>query len=168
MAKQKELDEVTIQILDGLLQKTRSLGNHIDTQTNILVGVSTAIFLFSLSRTLGGEQGILFLILSVFSGISSLVSLLAVHPPTYMRKKGQEETLLYNKTIAQFASSKKYGKELEKIIDNRKVIIEEYATEIYNMSKYYYRPKRKLFHISRNILITGIFFTLLTFVIEMI
>ena len=146
----RELTEPMGHFLQGVAQKTRSLADHIDTQTNILIGVSFAIFLFSLTRII--EEGIQspFFVIGLFSGISAFICLLGVHPPKMMRKRGQRESLLYNKYIANFPSAKDYADKLNLILDDRDAIVQNYATEIYNLSKYYYRPKRKLFNLARN------------------
>ncbi|MEK7510215.1 MAG: hypothetical protein AAB567_01490 [Patescibacteria group bacterium] len=164
----KELKASSAHFLDGLLEKSYEFAQHLDAQTNILVGVSTAIFLFSLSAFLGDHPRILFLVLGFFSGLSSLIGLFAIHPPKFMRKRGQEESLMYNKKIASFLSAEEYGRELGKILDDGRAVTQQYATEIYNVAKYYYRPKRRLFHWSRNILIAGIFFSLLSFLISLV
>ena len=170
--KQKEKREITEpmeQFLDGLAQKTRSLADHIDTQTNILIGLSSAIFLFSLTIITTKENvELYFLILGLFSGVSAFISLLGVHPPKVMRKQGQEESLLYNKYIAGFANSKDYAGKLNEILGDRDAIVGQYAIEIYNLSKYYYRPKRKLFHLARNVLVAGIILTNITFLIKIL
>ncbi len=98
------------------------------------------------------------------AGISALVALFAVHPPRFMRKRGQKESLLYNKNISSFSSFKEYAQEIKKVTTDKDAMIEQYAIEIYNLARYYYNPKRKLFHLSRNILIIGfILFMILSF-----
>jgi preprotein translocase subunit Sss1 len=169
MPKTKEkLAESTAQFLEGIVQKHYSFSQHLDNQVNIIVGVSTAIFLFSLSRFLGGEGNAPLLVLSVFSGVTLFVGLFAIHPPAIMRKRGQEESISYNKKIASYKTSKEYWKALREVLDDKEEIIRQYATETYNVSKFYYRPKRKLFHLARNILVYGILITLVTFVIELV
>ena len=163
-----ELNACSIQFLDELLQKSYQFAQHLDTQTDILVGVSSAIFLFSLSRFLDAKGEIPFLILAVFTGLSSLVGLFAIHPPRFMRKRGQEESLMYHKHIMSFSSPAEYGRQLLSVIDDEDRIIKEYATEIYNVSKYYYRPKRRLFHVARNLLMTGILLGFVSFMIELL
>lgn len=168
MPKTKEkLAESTAQFLEGIVQKHYSFSQHLDNQVNILVGVSTAIFLFSLSQFLDGHAGKPFLVLAITSGFTLLVGLFAIHPPAFMRKRGQEESISYNKKIAAYKSSKEYWKEVRRVIADKDEIVRQYATETYNVSKFYYRPKRKLFHLARNILVIGILATLLAFIIEL-
>jgi len=68
---------------------------------------------------------------------------------------------MYNKNIGNFHSPAIYQKQLEKIFESREAILKQYSMEIYNLAKYYYQPKRKIFKLSRNILLTGIILSLL-------
>ena len=167
MPKEK-LAESTAQFLDGTLQKSYSFAQHLDTQTNILVGVSMAVFLFSLSQLTHEIIHSPFVVLTLFAGVSAFVGLFAIHPPRFMRKRGQQESLMYHKHILGFDSPSAYSRELEKVTEDRIEMINQYGTEIYNVSKYYYRPKRKLFHLARNILITGFFFALVTLIFDLV
>jgi hypothetical protein len=167
MPKEK-LAESTAQFLEGIVQKHYSFSQHLDNQVNILVGVSTAIFLFSLSQFLDDNAGKPFLVLAVTSGVTLFIGLFAIHPPAFMRKRGQEESISYNKKIASYTSSQDYWKELRNVIDDKEEIIRQYATEIYNVSKFYYRPKRKLFHVARTVLVVGILSTFASFLLELI
>ena len=117
-----------------------------------------AIFVFSASKFPGesGDISLAFLVLSIFSLLSTLVGLFAIHPPKWMRKRGQEESLMYNKKISSFPSSVEYGDQLLNVMTGQEEMARQYAVELYNISKYYYRPKRNLFHIARRIFILGI------------
>jgi hypothetical protein len=169
MPKTKEkLAESTAQFLEGIVQKHYSFSQHLDNQVNILVGVSTAIFLFSLSRFLSNGGEIPFLILAISSGVTLFIGLFAIHPPAFMRKRGQEESISYNKAISAHVSSKEYWAKLRIVIDDKEEIIKQYATEIYNVSKFYYRPKRRLFHAARNVLVFGILATFVAFLVELV
>ena len=159
--------DFSTRFLDETLEKTYTFAQHLDTQTNVLVGLSTAIFLFSMSRFISTTEELSFLVLGFFSGLSSLIGLFAIHPPKFMRKRGQEESLMYHKNIIKFSSPQEYYKKLRDMIDNRDSVMAEYATEIYNVSKYYYRPKRKLFHMARNMLIVGLLVSFFAFLIDL-
>ena len=101
----------------------------------------------------------------IFAGASALVGLLAVHPPRFMRKRGQPESLLYKKKIESFSSPAEYEKAVLLAMKTPAKTREQYAIEIYNLCKYYYSPKRKLFHVSRKLLFVGIALSLVTFLI---
>lgn len=163
----KDLNEFSAKFLEELIEKSYQFVLNLDSQTNILVGVSSAIFLFSVSRFLEVTQDVTFLVLAVFAAASALVGLFAIHPPRFMRKRGQEESLMYHKHIVGFRSPKEYARELLKVIGNKNRITEEFATEIYNVSKYYYRPKRKLFHLARNLLLLGILASAAAFIVQL-
>lgn len=146
--------ESNLAFLNGILSKATEVILHFDIQTNILIGISTAISAFAVSNIKNNE--VVFSVLSVFSIISVVFGLYAVHPPKFLRKRGQRESLLYNKKISNFKNSTEYSKELKKVIDDKNSLIDEYSNEIFNIYKYHYRPKRYLFKISRNFLIIGI------------
>lgn len=150
-----------------VLEKMNDITQHLDHQANILIGVSSGIFVFA-SAGYEKEQGLAMLIMTIFAGLAALVGLLAIHPPRFLRKRGQNESLLYNKKIASYPSASAYAADLKNVSASPKKTFEQYTIEIYNLSKYYYRPKRKLFHIAREIFFMGIVFSLSVFLIELI
>ncbi len=155
----------TIRCLGNMLDRANVFAQHLDTQTNILIGLSSAIFLFSVTHFQLTPESLFWLILGIFAAMAAFIGLLAVHPPRFMRKRGQEESLLYNKKITGFDSHREYANILCDLTKNRDALIREYSAEIYNLYKYYYRPKRKLFNSARNILITGILLSLSVLII---
>jgi len=72
---------------------------------------------------------------------------------------------LYNKKITGFNSYREYADALDDLTKNRDALVKEYSMEIYNLYKYYYRPKRKLFNSARNMLIAGILLSLFALII---
>lgn len=154
----------TIRLLNGILDRGNAFARHIDTQANILIGVSSAIFILAQSKlNIAGNSEPL-LILSLFAAIAALCALLAVHPPKFLRKRGQKESLMYNRKITEYASPDEYQKELSRIMGDQDAIIQQYTVEIYNLYKYYYQPKRALFRLARNILISGIGLSFITLI----
>ena len=156
--------ENSIIFLNSVMGKATGIILHFDTQTNILIGISTAISAFAISNIKDGTA--VFSTLAFFSIISVAIGLYAVHPPKFLRKKGQRESLLYNRKISSFEDSKEYAQEIKKTINNKDSIIEEYSNEIYNIYKYHYRPKRVLFKISRDFLIAGILISVLVAILQ--
>lgn len=165
---QKVNHSVSFFFLSSILQKSENFARHIDSQTNILVGLSSGIFVLSISQiiTESGSTSLPLLILAMFSLSSALMALFAVVPPRIMRKKGQKESLLYNKEIASFKSADHYERELSRACHDLDKIIHEYSVELYNLSNYYYQPKRRLFKYSRHLLLFGIFLSLIAMVIN--
>jgi hypothetical protein len=169
--KQKEYVEKDLQavvaFLDGLSNKIIERTRNIDSQSNVLIGLSTGIFLLAINELMNSERLHMTLsLVAFFSALSAIVALLAIRPPAWMVLKGQKQSLLYTQKIANFSSAKKYASELKKILRCDVDIFEQYATEIYNLSKYYYRPKRKLFAISRNIFLFGVISSLVILFFE--
>jgi len=146
----------TIRFLSSIQEKTSSFVQHLDMQANVIIGLSMAVVVFSISRISAGDESVALYILSACSAFSAIAGLYAIHPPKFMRKRGQSESLLYNKAITEAKSAENYQKQLESVIGNSDEIVRQYALEIYNMAAYYYRPKRDLFKLSRNLFLVGI------------
>jgi hypothetical protein len=151
-----------VSFLDSILDKMTSYAQHMDNQIQILVGISSAVFVFSATQ-FSEKRELFLLVLALFSISSAIVALFAIHPPGFMRKRGQPESLMYNKKIISFSSAKNYGEEILKVVKDPNEILQQYATEIYNLSRYYYRPKRTLFHFARSIFLLGFIFSFLFF-----
>lgn len=150
-------------LIGNTLEYIAEFIRHLDHQINIVIGISTATFLLAVS-IFEKEQGSLALFLiMICAGGSALVGLLAVHPPHFMAKRGQPESLLYRKKIQSFESFKEYEQAVVEAMTSPEKTREQYAIEVYNLCKYYYRPKRILFHISRKLLFVGIALSLTMF-----
>ena len=161
----KELEN-TLTLLDSILQKATSTMIHFDTQTNILIGITIAISALALSHIDNEQNSLVFIVMSFFSMLSTFICLYAVHPPKRMTKRGQKESLFYNKNIIEFGTPAVYAKELNILSHSKDKIIEQYALDIYNIYKYHCGPKRRLFNIGRNVLFFGIFVTAGTYVLQ--
>ncbi len=163
-----ENPEALIDFFNGLTQKHTEFAQHIDNQASILIGLNTAIFAFIASglAKMGGVTPLYFVVLIFFSVLSGVLALLAVHPPSFMRKRGQRESfLLYNKKISSFQSDE-YLIELKKILIDTDKLINEFGLEVYNIAKYYYRPKRTLFTYSRNVFLAGLIMSFILFLLH--
>ncbi len=156
-------------VLNGLYQKIWNYTEHIDTQTNVIVVLSSAIFVLALPNSFREAQASWpYLILSLFSGISVLVALFSLNPPAFMRKKGQKESVFYHHRIVELPSAETYFAELWPVLKDEKRLVNEYAVEIYNLCNFFYFPKRRLFNLSRNLLVTGFGLSFGIFVIEIV
>lgn len=157
-------------ILNGILQKMYSHAYQIDTQTNIIVALSSAIFIFSAQRVVsdGNQFHAYLLILALASSVAAIIGLLALNPPSYMRKKGQKESIIYHRDIASLEDWEEYHKRLQSMLDNgEEETVKQYAIEIYNLSKYSYLPKRKLFNKARDILVYGFLISFVLFALQL-
>lgn len=174
MKKEEEIIDLnenissSVRFLGSVLAKTDGFVRHLDSQSNMLLGISSAVFVFSASQIKNNDLWVFFLIVCLFSFVSSIISLLAIHPPKYMRKRDQAESLMYNKKIASFDSPGDYSLALSEILGDQEKITGEVGTEIYNLCKYYYRPKRKMFNLSRNVFFFGLFVAILAFFANLI
>jgi hypothetical protein len=146
------------------LNRIDSMIQHLDTQINILISLSSAVFLFSATQ-IGKEMSYFFFILAFFSALAIICGLFAIHPPKNVRKRGQRESLIYNKSIFGHANYQKYLESIKKVVSDPDLILEQYVCEAYNMASYVYQPKRKLFKISRNFFLAGIILSSLFYVL---
>jgi hypothetical protein len=168
--KEKELLSIyedngaLVRFLGDLLRKGTLFVRHFDSQLNILISISSALFVFSFSSVSDSNYKLSFIVLGAFAALAALAGLLGVHPPRFLRKRGQSESIMYNKKICDFSSPEEYGKALIEVAWNKELLVNEYATEVYNLYNYYYRPKRKLFKVSQSLLMIGIGLSLLTMV----
>ncbi|KKQ17423.1 MAG: hypothetical protein US31_C0019G0010 [Berkelbacteria bacterium GW2011_GWA1_36_9] len=148
----------TVKFLGNVLDKTLSQTQHIDNQINILIGIDSGIFLFSTSK-LNTDLTPVFFTLGIASVLSLIISLLAVHPPEFIRKSHKQEiepqSLMKNKQISDFTSATAYGDALIGILGKQDQITQNYAGQIYSLAKYYYRPKREMYKLARNLLLVG-------------
>ncbi|MEI6553223.1 MAG: hypothetical protein WCO09_01520 [bacterium] len=158
-----EKTQNAILFMNSVSEKVTHMMTSFDTQINILVGIEISVCVLSITSLEAGKHNIAFFILSFFSIIASIVGVYAIHPPKRMIKKGQIESVFYNKKVASFPSYKEYTEELLKLVDGHKTIITEYAIEIYNTYKYHYRPRRDLFKVSRFVFLIGVTLAVVTY-----
>ncbi len=148
--------ETIVMFLSSILDKAKSYTNHIDLQINILVGLCSGLLIVSLPRLQDGvfKTPLIILIFAVI--VALFTCILAIHPPRFMRKRDQEESLLYNKKITSFDSAHTYAERLTTAIDSPEEIINQFALEIYNSYKYYYQPPRSFFKLARSFVVYGL------------
>lgn len=156
--------DIFVKFPTSIMVKCVDYVKMLDTQINILVGISSAILIFSVSQFLKTPI-LIFLILTLFSALSCIAALYAIHPPRFMRKCNQKESLMYHGRILRRENAETYTKELIERMNTPEKVVEQYAREIYNTYQYYYRPKRRLFKWSRNLLMFGVIASLITFVL---
>lgn len=157
-------DEITddgaiAKYLATFIEKSQQMAQALDTQINILIGIALAVFAFISSQFLT-THNVGYLTASIFVALSAVASLVAIHPPKFFRKKvkgyEKKKSSLFAASIAEYSSSTEYAVELIKAVKSRTIIMEQCAIDIYNISTYYYLPKRKLFILSRNLFLIGV------------
>lgn len=162
-----ELDlSATVRFLSYIAQKITTLTTAMDSQVNILVGISAAIFVFATSRVAGEETSFSSLILSIFSGFSTIVCLLAVHPPRIVRQRRGNDGMMNIHGIEKYPTVEDYADKLREVVSDPDEMMKQFSFEIYNRAKFYYRPKRNLYRLARNILLLGVIFGLLGYVVD--
>ncbi|MDP2656278.1 MAG: DUF5706 domain-containing protein [bacterium] len=168
LSKQPEapITEAEVAVLSSILDKATTFSQNLDSQANVIIGLSLAVFVFATSSFAGGHSQAYAMILAFFSGSSALFGLLAMHPPTFMRRhKSEPQSLLFIKEIGLHKNTSAYAQELDNMISSRRTTIDQYACEIYNLSTRYYEPKNALFKMAKNMFLIGIAVSFLTFVL---
>lgn len=154
-----------ISYLNAALLKVSNYAQHMDNQANIMVAISSGLFVFSASKIYTQQGSISWptIVLAVFAGLAELVALLSVNPPSLMEEEKLNDSIFYHSKVASLPSANEYYQKVTATTSDICKIIREYSNEIYNISKNSFLPKRKLFKLSRNLLILGMFFSALTF-----
>jgi len=159
---EKDLGRILTNMMNKMVQDNSTLDNEI----NILLGLNSAIFVFTATQIERNPDSAAILTILIFSAIASLSALLAIHPPKIFRRSTDERSLLSPDKIMSMDSFSRYKNELETTFADREKIIEEYALTIWNFSRYR-KSKRVLFNISRNVLFLGISLSLFALLYQM-
>lgn len=157
----EEASKEQLEFMKLAIHKVRTMTQHLDNQINIIIGISTAVLVYSVSK-FDSSQSIFFILLALFSGVATLIGLVAIHPFKFLRKRGgRDESITYNKKVTSFPEPEGYAKELMEFLKDPDKIMEDLAFDIYNTYKYYYQPKRKMYSITRNVFVAGIMVALI-------
>lgn len=150
-----EMDNSSIiRMTAAIMNKSVQSVRHFDSQANILIGISMAVFAFSATQIKSSGDNTVFGILAFFAGLSAIVSIYSIYPPR--NKKNKEHNLISNGNIVNFDSSEDYANKLLETLKDRDKTVKNVASYIFGIYKFYYIPKRKLFLLARNILVLGI------------
>jgi hypothetical protein len=159
--------QATVSFLDGLTSKIIDATRNIDNHANVLIGLNTGIFLLSINEVFQVDHlKLTFAVVAAFSALSAFVALLAIRLPKAVVNKKHNESLFYARRIASFSSAKEYAKKLRQLLKNEDDFFEQYSLEIYNLSKYYYIPKRRVLSWARYIFVFGVILSGLFLMLE--
>lgn len=161
----EKIKQVEVEFLEGVLKRNYDYAQQLDTYASIMIALSSAIFIFSFSE-LREERSLFWMILGVATGIATIMALLIVRPPRPLRKRGQEESIMYSRRIIDYGSWQEYSQRLRTTLASRDEVINQYGKEIYNLTKYYYLPKKLLFKITKIVLLAGMSVSLTLFLLE--
>jgi hypothetical protein len=150
--------QAIINFLEGLTNKIIDITHTVDNHANVMIGMNTGIFVLVISLLFKADVLRITLgIVAFFSFISAFCAILAIRLPHFFtRRYPHEESILHAPRISKFNSADIYATELQKIIKNEDEIFRQYSLEAYNLSKYYYVPKRKMLAWSRYFFVLGV------------
>ena len=153
--------------LQGLTEKIIEATRAVDNHANVMVGINTALFalvitmLFQvehLKATLG--------IIALFSAASAIAAVFAIRLPHILAHKRHPESLFYARHIASYPSADAYAAQLRAVVADERELFRQYAREAYNLSVYYYLPKRRMLSWSRYLFVFGVVASALFLVLE--
>lgn len=150
--------EILISMLNKILKKQESQWFNYETRASIILAFSASIFVLIAKDLFENNNHHLKISIVVFAFtllIVIILSLLTIRPLKFLRKKNQEESLMYAGRIKKMGKEK-YTQELIKMTGNKEKIIEEYAMEIYNLVTYAIAPRKKMFRMIIPTIIIGL------------
>jgi hypothetical protein len=154
-----------VNVVSDLLNKQREMRSILDTRANIMIGFNSGLILFLVNYRNANFTGLSYAIALVTLLLSLLSAVLAVKPPQFLRKKGQDESFFYHNHIGS-SDYKSYKNEVFDILGDKDKICESYILETYNMTKYSNQPKKFYAHLAIRILISGVCATLFIYVLQ--
>jgi hypothetical protein len=169
--KQQEIDELQgkVAYLQSLTEKIIDSTRTIDNHANVMVGLNTAIFALVMSMLFEADHLKLTMgIVALFSLLSAIAAVFAIRLPRLFSRKNYPMSLFHTRRIAQFDSADQYAQELRNVIQSDGSLFAEYAREAYNLSKYYYTPKRRMLTWSRYFFLFGVITSALFLLLEKI
>ncbi len=155
----QKIDDVQgkVAFLQGLTEKIIDSTRTIDNHANVMVGLNTAIFVVVISMLFEVDHLRFTLgVVAFFSIISAVAAVFAIRLPRLMSHKDYPMSIFHTRKIAGFDSAEQYAQALHRTLYSEKKIFEEYAREAYNLSKYYYTPKRRMLTWSRYLFLFGV------------
>lgn len=144
--------------LQGLTEKIIDSTRTIDNHANVMVGLNTAVFALVTSMLFEAEHLRLTLaMIAMFSVLSAVAAVFSIRlPRIIVTKKKYRKSIFHARRIAEYDSPETYAHALREIMHNEKELFDEYAREAYNLSRYYYMPKRRMLTWSRYLFLFGV------------
>ena len=154
-----------IAVLSDLLRKQNEIRSVLDTRANIMIGFCSGLILFLVSYRNDSFTGLAYSasLLTLFLSLMSAV--LAIKPPHFLRKNGQQESIFYHDYIGS-CEFDKYEEKATEILGDKDKIRHSYLLEVYNMTKYSNQPKKFYAHLAIRILMYGVVVMLLIYVLQ--
>lgn len=159
-----------VNYLQGLTEKIIESTHTLDNTANVMVGLNTAVFALVTSMLFESEHLQITLgIIAFFCVLSIFFAVFAIRLPHILsNRKHHRKSLFHARRIAEYDCAETYAKALHKVIHNEEELFEEYAREAYNLSRYYYMPKRRMLTWSRYFFAFGVVLSSMVLLVEKI
>lgn len=147
-----------IAFLSNVLDKMVQTKNHYDIRSEIILGVSAVVFLFSVGYIMNDTQrGVIgFLVISMAALIASMMSLYSVITPQIFKREETKKSVLHHGFLSSFTQKTAQSKYME-LMNDQESIINEYTKEIYNIARNSISVKKVFNQRAVTILIWGLF-----------
>ena len=158
-----------LQFLNELANKIIDATHTVDYHANVMIGINTAIFAFVVSKLFEADSLKLTMgIVAMCSAASALFAISATRLPRFFIKTKHEKSILHAPRVAEFESADAYAKRLDKMLQSKDDVFRQHSLEVYNLSKYYYLPKRRMLTWSRYFFMFGVILSSLFLLLEKI
>lgn len=153
--------------LESLNEKIVDSVRTVDNHANVMIGINTVIFALVISMLFEIDHLKLTIgMVAIFSALSTIAAVFAIRLPRSFFKKKHPESIFYARRIAEYTSADEYARALRDVVTNEKEFFTQYAREAYNLSNYYYIPKRRMLTVSRYIFLFGVVMSSLFLLME--
>lgn len=164
---ERDIDSLSkITFMDSLLDKQTEIRNLLDVRSNIVIGFNSAIIVILVTYFKADivENPMLMILLGILV-VSLLLAIIALKPPHFSTKKGQKESLFYHHYIDS-KDIDDYRKQIHGVLRDENQIYDAYITEVYNLTSYSNIPRKFYLYSSLRVLIYGLGFVSLVYVID--
>jgi hypothetical protein len=143
-----------------LMRKQTDLVRQIDMRANIVIGLSGATIAFAVNKVSVSYHPYAIPVLVCTAIVSIALALMAVKPPKFLSRHGQPESIFYHTNITKF-TEKEFLKEVRRISSDIDVVVQQYATETYNIVNYSLRYKKQFAHLAASAFTFGLCVTVI-------
>lgn len=156
--------DLKIKFLSDGLSKCLITQSRYDWRANIVIAISGLIFIYSLTNLFDSyKKGTIgFLVISVSCLIAIALGLYSLKTPEILKRKELKESLLHPTIIRKYTRAT-IAKKFNALLADPDKIINEYITEIYNISVNSIAFKKRFSRYSANTLVIGLVVGLVLF-----
>lgn len=165
--KKKDLsNEILRYFLSDISQSQSKSKIHYDTKANWIMGISAAITALLLPDILNAWRNHNYSTIIIFFSalITLLISIIIISPPSFLKNKTRQSSLMYNQTFSNLSATE--FKEKIKNLD-KDTLVENYVNDIINFYNNSLKFKANMTRIPYYILFSGLILGMLALFLQM-